>query len=308
MIVTITGANTFARTQAMRSVVDTFVHEHGDMALERLDGEEAAIERIGEALTSVPFLADRKMVVLREASKNKQFAEQAEVLLSGVPDTTDVVLYESKLDKRSSYYKLLKKTTDYQEYAELDHAGLARWLVKQAKEQGGTLSTSDANYIVQRVGTNQQLLASELEKLLLYAPQISRQSIEGLTEATPQSTIFELLDAAFSGNAKQALKLYAEQRALKVDPQQVIAMITWQLHVIALCKAAGDRSPDQIASEAKMSPYVVKKSASIARRITLAELRRLLADLLVIDERSKREAFNVDDALQHYILAITFQD
>lgn len=231
MITSITGANSFARSQALRSVVDAFVAEHGDMALERLDGDEVTVERISEALTSMPFLADKKMVLLREASHNKQFIEQAEALLQGVPETTDVVLYESKLDKRSSYYKLLKKITDYQEYAELDHAGLARWLVRLAKDKGGTLSSGDATYIVQRVGTNQQLLASELEKLLLYSSTVTRDSIDALTEATPQSTIFELLEAAFAGNSKQALKLYAEQRALKVEPQQIIAMLTWQLQI-----------------------------------------------------------------------------
>lgn len=281
-----------------------FLAEAGDMALERLDAEEVTFERLQEALTSLPFLSSKKLVVIRSGSSNKPFAEQAPELLSNLAETTDVIIVEPKLDKRSSYYKYLKSNTDFQEFAELDAAGLGRWLSATAKEQGGTLSQADATFLVQRVGHNQQLLANELEKLLLASPAITRQTIEQLTDVTPQSTVFELLDAAFSGNTKRALQLYAEQRALRVEPQQIAAMLTWQLHVLALIKTAGQRSPETIAAEAKISPYVVKKSMTIARKLTLTELKRLVADLAEIDSRSKRGTFNIDDALQQYLLAL----
>lgn len=305
MVITLTGVNDFARTAAWRALAAAFMAEHGDMALERLDGEDASADRLSEALTSLPFLSARKMVLIRQGSANKQFVERAPELLADIPETTDVILVEPKLDKRSSYYKFLQKSTDYREFAELDSAGLSRWLTAEAKQQGGTLTAADASFLVNRVGQNQQLLASELEKLLLYSPTITRASIEALTEATPQSTVFELLDAAFNGRSKQALQLYAEQRALKVEPQQILAMLTWQLHILALIKTAGERSPEAIAAQAKVSPYTVKKSLSLARRLSLTELKRLVADLATIDSRSKRETFNIDDALQHYLLTLS---
>ena len=302
MVITLSGSNSFALQQSQRQLVTDFITEQGDMALERLDGSEATIERLSEALTSLPFLSSKKMVLLRQGSANKQFTEQAADLLAGIPETTEVIVVEPKLDKRSSYYKYLKKSTDYREFNELDSNSLARWLVGVAKERGGVLSSSDVNFLVDRVGLNQQLLASELEKLLLFSPQITRDSILALTEANPQSTIFELLEAAFGGNIQHAMQLYVEQRALKVEPQQIIAMLSWQLHILALVKMAGDRTPEAIAGEAKVSPYVVKKSIAIARRLTQAGLKQLIADLVVIDTRSKRETFNVDAALQHFLL------
>lgn len=292
-------------TRELQRRTAQFLAEAGDMALEKLDAEEATPERLQEALTSLPFLSSKKLVVIRSGASNKLFAEQAPSLLANLPETTDVLLVEPKLDKRSSYYKYLKSNTDLQEFTELDAAGLARWLVAAAKEQGSALSQADATFLVQRAGQNQQLLANELEKLLLADPEkITRQTIEQLTEATPQSTVFELLDAAFNGNTKKALQLYAEQRALRVEPQQIAAMLTWQLHVLALIKTAGQRSPEAIAAEAKISPYVIKKSLAIARKLTLAELKHLVSDLAEIDGRSKRETFSIDDALQQYLLAL----
>lgn len=305
MTVTLTGDNSFLLHTVLNGLVQQFVDEHGDMGLERLDGEEASFERIQEALQSLPFLASRKMVVLRAPSLNKQFTESAERLLSALPESTDLILVEPKVDKRSAYYKLLKKVTDFREMTELDRVGLARWLVTVAREQGGTLAQSDALYLVERVGISQQLLSHELDKLLLYDPQVTRKSIDLLVEASPQSTVFELLEAAFAGDTKKALKLYDEQRALKVEPQQIIAMLAWQLHILALIKTAGNRSADQIAREAKVSPFVVKKSTSIARRLPISNLKELILDLLSIDRRLKREALDADEAIRLYLMKLS---
>ncbi|HVV66784.1 MAG TPA: DNA polymerase III subunit delta [Candidatus Saccharimonadales bacterium] len=304
MILTLTGENNFDLRQALRRLVDDFCQEHGDLALERIDCEEAGIERIRESITSLPFLAAKKLVVLSKPSTNKQFTEQAEQILDDTPETTDVIIVEPKPDKRTAYYKFLKKNTDFKEFPELDSNGLAKWLAETAKARQGSIKPADARYLVERVGVNQLLLSNELEKLLLYSPDISRQSIDLLTEPAPQSTIFELLDAAFAGNTKKAAALYAEQRALKVEPAQIIAMLAWQLHVLAIIKASGDEPAEQVARSAKLNPFVVRKSQGIARRLSLAELRKLVGDLLQIDIAMKRTNIDADEALQHYLLAI----
>ena len=305
MIQTLTGANSFLLKRELDAAVAGYLAQHGDLGLERIDGQEAELVKIREAITSLPFLVSKKLVVLRAPSVNKAFAEKAAQLLADVPETTDVIIVEPKVDKRSSYYKFLKSKTAFQEFNEPDQYALANWLVASAKEQGGTLSSKDANYLVERVGANQQALGNELEKLLLYAPIITRLTIDALTEAAPQSTIFQLLEAVFAGNLGRAFELYDEQRALKVEPAQIIAMIAWQLHVLAIIKTASQRSADAIAGEAKISPYVIRKSQGIARRLTLAKLRTLLADLLLIDRRLKREVIDADEALRHYLLKLS---
>ncbi len=157
---------------------------------------------------------------------------------------------------------------------------------------------------MERVGASQQLLSNELEKLLLYDPRISRRTIDSLTDATPQGTIFQLLEAAFAGDRARALRLYAEQRALKVEPPQIIAMLAWQLNVLAIIKTAGERSSDTIAREAKLNPFVVQKSRNIARDISLARLKGLVSGLLKIDTRIKRTNTDPDEALRHYLLTL----
>lgn len=309
MITTLAGTNTFLLQYELRKLVDGFLANNDNLALERIDGEEADLAHIQEAVTSLPFLSDKKLVVLRAPSANKQFVEQAEQLLEQVYDTTDLIIVEPKIDKRSSYYKLLKKSANYHEFTELDGNGLAAWLVRVAKENGGIISSNDARYLVERVGANQQMLSGELDKLLLYESQyegrVSRESIDLLTDRTPQSTIFQLLETAFAGNVRQTFALYEEQRALKVEPQQIVAMLAWQLHILALIKTAGQRNPADIAKDAKISPYVVQKSAAIVRNLTLVRLKELIGDLLAIDSKSKRSNLDVDEALQNYLLKLS---
>jgi DNA polymerase-3 subunit delta len=303
-ITVLTGDNSYMLQAELHRLIAEFVAEHTDMALEQLDGEEAEFDRLRESLQSLPFLASKKLVVLRSPSANKQFVEAAQDLLTELPETTDVIIVEPKLDKRQSYYKFLKKQPGFHEFSQMDVLGLAKWLVDQAAAQGRTLESKDATYLIERVGANQQLLANEVEKLGLYDKVITKRTINELTERAPQSTIFELLDAALAGKRKRALELYQEQRVMKVEPQQILALLGWQLHIMALVKTAGERDPSQIASEAKINPFVVRKTQGIVRNMTLAELKALIHEVLTLDIRLKSESIDADEALQNLIISL----
>jgi len=304
MITTLTGANDFARTAELEARTMAFAQEYGEFAVERLDGEAASADQMRAAVESMPFLSERKLVVLRQPSAQKDFAESIDAFLGAIPDATDVIIHEPKLDKRLNYYKTLKKRTDYQEFAELDATGLSRWAVAYAAEHAGNLHAADARMLIDRLGASQQLLRSELDKLLAYEPHITRQTIEALTERTPQSTVFELLDAAFAGNATRAMALYKEQRALKVEPQAIIALLAWQLHILALVCAGAPRPADEIARVAKLSPFVVRKSQRLAEKLSLARIKTQVAQLLELDKRLKTQSMDADEAVQLYLLRL----
>lgn len=293
------------RKAELKELVGGFVAEHGDMAVERYDGDQADAARMRESVGSLPFLTARKLVVLDEPGKQKAFAEHIEDILREAAETTDLVIVEPKLDKRLAYYKTLKKLTDFREFNDLDAQGLVRWAVEYAKGKGGSISPTDARFLIDRVGPNQQLLSAELDKLLAYDPKITRVSIEALTESAPQSTVFELLDAALAGKTKQAMELYREQRSLRVEPQAIIGMLAWQMHILTLVKTAGSRSVDQIAKEAKLNPYVVRKTQGLARARTLEQVRAMVKDLLDLDASLKTKTIDADEALQLYLLKLT---
>ncbi|MBX4201645.1 DNA polymerase III subunit delta [Candidatus Saccharibacteria bacterium] len=304
MITTLTGNNQYLIRRRLNELVDKFEAEHGELALQKIDAEEADPGAILEAVQSLPFLASRKMVVVRGLGANKTASEQIEQIISSGGDTTDIVFYEPAVDRRTAYYKVLKSLTTLEEYNDLDIQKLAGWLAEEAKNQSGELSYSDANYLVERVGTSQELLANELQKLITYNSKISRDTIDLLTVKTPQSKVFDLLDAAFAGNKKRALELYAEQRAQKVEPQAIIALIAWQLELIALAFYGKGRDSNQIAKEAGVSPYPVTKAQRLASTLSLSELTDMINRALYIDEQSKTTQLDLDEALKTYIVTL----
>lgn len=305
MIITLTGSNSFLIAQETKKLRESFVKKYGVLAVEQIDGEEAEYARLNEAVTNLPFLIEEKLVILRHPSKNKQFAENIEQIISSIPDSITALILEPKIDKRTAYFKTLKTKTEYKELVEMDNSGLAGWLAREAKDNGGNMSISDANFLVDRLGPNQQLLANELDKLLSYNKNITRENIELLTEATPQTSIFDLLDSAFSGNKQKTQKIYEEQRQQMVEPLEIMAMLAWQLKILAIIKTAGDKSPLQIASEAKLNPFVVRKSSGIAAKLTPVELKNLIDQALELDVRLKTESVDADEAMRHFLLSLS---
>ena len=304
MMTTLTGVNIFALRRRLDELVSEFVSKHGDLVLEKLDAEEIEAQTIIDAIQSLPFLAERKMVVVRSGSANKEFAEQIEQIIGSVSDSIDLILVEPYIDRRTSYFKVLKKQTEFEDYSSLDRISLAKWLVEEAHKQGAKISPSNANYLIERLGENQQLLYNELTKLVLYDPNITKQNIELLTDPTPQSKIFDLLDAAFGGKKELALRLYEDQRAQKVEPQAILALIAWQLELLSLVKFAGNKPLGQVAKDAGINPFPLNKAAGLARRVDDEKLRDMVDEAFNLDLKNKTTSLDLDEALKTYIVTL----
>lgn len=304
MVITLTGSNFYLLKKRLDVLTGQFIKKHGELAIEKIDAEEAEPQAVLDAVQSLPFLASRKMVVVRNAGASKVLSGQIEQIIDSAGDTTDVIFYEPAPDKRQTYFKVLKSKTQLEEFNEMDAHGLAKWLSAEAKTQDGAMTLADANYLVERVGTNQQQLANELDKLITYEPKITRQNIDLLSEKTPQSKVFDLLDAAFAGDKERALELYSEQRAQKVEPQAIMAMMAWQLKLLALAKTGANKSSQQIAKDAGLSPYPVMKAQNLARKIDDNKLKDMVSDALEIDEKGKTTAIDLDEALKTYIVTL----
>lgn len=304
MVVTFTGDNDSAWSRALAQFVANFRAEQGDMAIERLDGAESSFEALSEAVQTVPFLSTSKLVVIRTPGSNKDIVEKLDYFLSGIAETNQVVFLEPKLDKRTSYAKQLRKKTDFREYSVLDGYALVAHVSAYVKEQGGSISRSDAQFLIDRVGANQMIVEHELDKLVAFKPAIDREAIEILTDALPQSRIFELLDTAFAGNISQAILLYEDQRAQRIEPQYILAMLAKQLYLLAIVKVAGERNVEKIARDMKQKTYPVQKAMALAGMISYQRCLELIDALLDIDIRSKSTGINLDDALRLYLFEL----
>ena len=278
----------------------------GELGLTTISGREANLEDLKLDLSSYSLFNDKRLVVLDEPSKIKGFDEYVSQIDEAIPETTKVVIVEPSLDKRKSYYKYLNANTDFKNFTKLNMPILTKWAVEYALENGGKLSSSDANYLVDRVGDDQLLLAQEIDKLILYSKVIDRQTINLLSEQSASSTIFEMLDAAFSLNIKKALAMYAEQRLQKVEPEQILAMLSWQLNSLAVYMTSKNLPSSEVTSKSGLSPYTLSKARQIATKISFSHLKSLVSDLANMDQRYKSASFNLDEGLKNFIVGLSY--
>ncbi len=306
MITVLTGKNWYRIKSELDAIVRNFRTDHDDLAVERINGPEASLADIFGAVSGVSLFAADKLVVITDLSANKEAVEKIEKITDSVAESTWLVLVESVVDKRSVYYKFLKKLDNFSEFNELSEEALASWAVDYVLEFGGILKINDARYLIERVGPDQTLLERELTKLFLYDKNISKETINSLTEETPSSTVFNLVEAAFRGDVKGALKLYDEQRALRKEPQAIYGMIVWQMHLVAVAAAAGNKGTREIAADTGLNSYSLGKAQIIARNMGATKIQEFLKLLRDIEITSKRQTYDFDEAMKYAITRLAY--
>ena len=304
MIYVITGKNDFLRTESLKQKISDFSKKHGELSIEKISSDKADYKSIISAISSLPFLVDRKMRILEEPGQIKEFAEAIDEVFGLVSDNIDVLIYEPRIDKRSSYYKSLKKIKNFTEYSELRPNEISRWAEQYVKQNDGKISSANAFKIVDRVGSNQMLIKNEIDKLLLYGQEISTDTIEGMTDQIPRSTIFQLLDNSLRGNKRAVIEIYEQQKKLKVEAMQIMSLLIWQLHILAIIKTSQSTSTNEIVSLTGLSPFSVENGLKLLRQINFAQLSSIIDRTLELDIKMKTVAINPDESLMVLLLTI----
>lgn len=300
------GENALTRDSACKEYIDSFIKEHGQMAVDTLSVDSLSVNDCIDAVTTVPFLSAKRCVVLKYVSQNKDLADNFSKIIQRSASSTEIVVVESSLDSRLTYSKYIKKqANDLQVFDVLDGPSLARWVVKSAQDQGATIDTKTAQLLIDMVGPNQLLVASELNKLSLASNVISKELVKSLVEASPQSNVFAMLDAVVQSDTSLVVKLYKEQRDQGVEPLAIMGMVSWQLYILSVIAAHKNESPDFIAKQAKISPYVVRKNYSIAKKMSKSQIIALLDVAISADYSIKTNQSKPDGAVLILLLELS---
>jgi DNA polymerase-3 subunit delta len=304
MIAVITGNNDLLRGEYLQKKISEFIKKNGDFSVEKITSENSDFNTIKSSMSSLPFLVSKKLIVLYEPGNLKEFGEYLEEILKMVSDDVDVIIYEPNIDKRTTYFKKLKKIDNFNEFTKLDGFKLSKWMVDYAAETGGKISSANAERLISRVGDNQLLLKNEIDKLVLFEPEITLKNIEAMTDQIPSSTIFNLLDSALSGNRKNVIKIFQEQKDLRVDSGQIMSLLAWQLHVLALVKSVNSNNISEVVSSSGLSRYTVEGALRLLTRIDIIELRSIVSRALELDVKLKTVTIDADEAVLQFLLTI----
>jgi DNA polymerase-3 subunit delta len=310
MLYLLHGPDEFSRSEALAAMRAAVPGDLADLNINRLDGRRLKLDALAGACEAMPFLAERRLVIVSDALKHVKAGKDREELrayLERVPAFCDLVFVESDdVDRRSIIFTYLKKAGEVREFLPPQAGELVRWLAERARRLGAKLEPAAAQRLAELVGPDTRALVTELEKLATYAGKGGRvgpDDVDLLVQDRQEQNLFAFIDDLSARRLGAALR---GARALLADGQAatyVLFMLARQLRILIGVQelAARRMRPDDIAAELGQKPFVVRKAVDQARGFGPGELPRLHDRLLELDVGTKTGRIQAETALELFV-------
>jgi len=289
------------------------------------EGSETSVAALLGAVRSVPFLAERRTVVVKDlishlagrSEAGKVALEQLIEALPNLPPTAQLIMVErGKLeDKKAAVGKLLKLAQSHPNGALHEFSNpkdIGDWIVRRAKNAYQARISPRAAYALgQVVGQDLRRADHELLKLASYvdgARPIDEDDVALLTPYVAEANVFKMIDALIEGRAKEAIRLL--HTALDQNPSDpgfgLFALIVGQFRSLLLaCEhLSGGGSPRDLPAVAGVKPFLIDKVSKQARAFRLEELEAIYKRLQRYDQEAKTGKIDIRLALDLLIVSL----
>ncbi|MBC8331642.1 MAG: DNA polymerase III subunit delta [Anaerolineae bacterium] len=286
----------------------------------RLEKGKLALDELIMAVQSLPFLAERRLVIVYEplsSLKSAAMRERFQQILTNIPPTTALALVISR--PLQSYQDKKKNKLHWLQKWAADRGGrvyekvfltargpeLVRWLQKYTKSEGGELTPEGAAVLASLIGEDPRIAVQEINKLLAYVNYnrpIEPDDVEYLVAPVGSSDVFAMVDALGNRQGRQALRML-HQLFEEDAPLRLMGMVVRQFRLLIQTRElldAGYRQ-DDIARELKTHRFVIGKIINQARNFSQSALETIYRELLAIDQAIKIGQMDGDIALDTFI-------
>jgi DNA polymerase-3 subunit delta len=292
------GDDAFSRAEELASLVARMGDpEMTDLNTTRLDGRTVTLDEIQHHCDTVPFFADRRLVIIEELLTRLAQKEQKSELdalvayLPHLPPTTRLILIEDHQISRTHPVLALARESDlgYVKAFRLPTGnGLTRWIQKRVKRAGGQITPGAIRTLSAFVENDLYQLNQEIEKLVAYTDgqrPISEEDVALLTPPAREANVFEMVDALGRRDGKTASHMYHQLLDAGEHPLALFGMITRQFRLMIQIKELAPQllTPETIARELRQNPYPIKKIFRQSDNYDMAQLQTIYHKLLETD-------------------------
>lgn len=289
-----------------------------DLNTSEFDGDTTDVAEILGAARSFPFLADKRLVIVRglishltrkgAGEMGKKALERLIDSLPELPDYTRLVLVErGNLRKDSRVVKLAQ--SDPRGYCK-EHSvpkDLTEWIIRRAREAYETdIDAAAAHALASVVESDLRRADNELIKLVSYVNgehPITETEVALLTPYVAEASAFDLVDALAAGNSRTALTLI--HRVLDQDPSdpgfRLFSLITRQFRLLLLTREylsnGGSANKNALAQHLGIHPYPASKLLVQSRAFSVSELEDIYRQLQKMDQDIKTGRITIGLAL-----------
>jgi len=259
-----------------------------------LYGKDLSIDAIMTAAKRFPMMAQRQVVVIREAQNIKNIEDLAPYVENPMRSTILVINYKYKtIDKRKKLYKAVQKNGIYLESKPLYENNIPGWITSYLKEKNLGIDPRAAQMITDFVGSDLQRIVNELEKVTITTipgTSILPEDVEKNIGISKDFNIFELQKAL--GN-KDILKsnlivnYFIDNE--KQNPLPVIlGMLVGFFRKILVYHSIENKSDrNLLAQKLGVSPYFITDYINAGRNYTLDKAINIISMMRDYDMRSK---------------------
>jgi DNA polymerase III delta subunit len=256
--------------------------ERGPGGLETFDARASEPAEIVGALSALTFDPGTRYVLVDDvgAWKAAQLAPLESILAEMPPETVLVAIARGKALKQLC--KAVEQAGgEIREYPAPKPWELPKWILERGRELGLQVDQEAAKELVALVGTSQQRLSRELEKLALAvhpSTNVTVADVESLAASDTAPQAYDLADALVAGDLRATLALAEQLESHGERPGRLVFPVVRRLREVHRAASLLDRGmPESKVGEAlKAPPWLVKKTVARAKKADRAALERAI--------------------------------
>jgi DNA polymerase-3 subunit delta len=259
-----------------------------------LYGKDITLDHILTAARRYPMMAERQVVVIREAQNIRDIEELVSYVEKPAPTTLLVICYKYKtIDKRKKLYKSLQKNAVYLESKPLYEDKVPAWITDYLKTQKLGIEPKAVQMVTDHIGNNLQRIVNELDKVIFSAipgTSITVDDIEKNIGISKEYNAFEFQKALGGRDLYKANRIvnYLIENE-KSNPMQMIVgiLIAYFRKILTYHSIENKSNQGELAQKLGISPYFIGDYQTAGRNYPLQKAVLVLSLLREYDLRSK---------------------
>ena len=219
-----------------------------------------------------------------------------------IKESVIIVFMENEVDK-NSVFEQIEKNGIICNIEELKQLQLVKKLKQICMLYKVNCDETTLNYLVENCGTNLQNLINEIRKLIEYAGEngkITIEDVNSLAIKQIESVIFELTDNLAIRKIDKALDVLDNLIYQKEPLQKILITLYNHFKKIYLCSIAVDLNKD-IVNSLSLRPnqtFLITKYKKQASYFKKEELKKILKAFIDLDYNSKNGKIDIDVGLR----------
>ena len=283
------GEEDYLRKQYCDRLRDALVSKDDSMNYSCFNGTDIDIAKIIDLSETMPFFKDRRVIVIENSGLMKKGGEALADYLKSKPETTTFIFDEQEADKRTGLYKIVNSKGVADEMPRLDPGSLAKWLMKNIKEEKKNMTRSDLDYFISLTGNNMNVISNEFEKLMCYTDGrdvVTRKDMDDVCVRQIEDKIFLMVEDMAAHRTREALSLFTDLLERDEPVFRILSLIVTEYKKLLEAKMLVMNGAGFTEIKQKI-PYYSNKYIGQARKMDISEIKDALAKCCDTDEAIK---------------------